>query len=152
VRKTGIRVEGSHVADSTWMTCCSLHNWLLDLDGLSGEWEGELGLNEVDDFVNLAPFAVQRMANPEIHSFGSREHEREAELANVLRGRRAPEHSSDADSEEASNASNRPVIDNADGRTDINSLSCIEFRNRLTVHFDMLHRQHRMRWPKRNVA
>ena len=26
--------------DSVWFSCCALHNWLLELDGLTNEWVG----------------------------------------------------------------------------------------------------------------
>jgi len=144
--KSGTRVAGSYVADSIWMTCCALHNRLLVLDGLDGEWEGALGRNELDDFRSLVPFAVQRMENPEILAFGSREHEREAQLNDNLRGR-VREHSSDTESKEDGQGT---VTTNTEGAIAVNSLSYFEFRRRLIVHFDILHRQHKIRWPKRN--
>jgi hypothetical protein len=35
VLKTGIRMHITEVADNIWLTCCALHNMLLDVDGLS---------------------------------------------------------------------------------------------------------------------
>lgn len=56
VLKTGIRVEGVDCVDKIWLTCCALHNWLLDIDGLDEEWKegvpvrsdwlGEMGNHE----------------------------------------------------------------------------------------------------------
>jgi hypothetical protein len=47
ILKAGIRLHGTKAADKIWLTCCALHNWLLDIDGLDetwgSEWEGELG-------------------------------------------------------------------------------------------------------------
>ena len=43
VLKTGIRLHGAETADKVWLTCCALHNMLLEADGKSDEWEGELG-------------------------------------------------------------------------------------------------------------
>jgi len=34
VLKTGLRVEGAAAADRIWLTCCALHNMLLNIDGL----------------------------------------------------------------------------------------------------------------------
>jgi hypothetical protein len=39
VLKTGIRLDGPKAADSIWLTCCALHNWLLESDGLD-DWLG----------------------------------------------------------------------------------------------------------------
>jgi hypothetical protein len=38
IHKTGIRVHNTEVSDNIWMTCCALHNNLLDVDGLSHKW------------------------------------------------------------------------------------------------------------------
>ena len=35
ILKTGIRCHNTEVGDNVWMTCCALHNHLLDVDGLS---------------------------------------------------------------------------------------------------------------------
>jgi hypothetical protein len=39
ILKTGVRLAGVHAADSIFMTCCALHNWLLFVDGLDACWE-----------------------------------------------------------------------------------------------------------------
>lgn len=37
ILKSGVRIyEVNKVLDQTWLTCCALHTWLLDIDGLSG--------------------------------------------------------------------------------------------------------------------
>jgi hypothetical protein len=57
VLKAGIRVHGVRKADNIWHTCCALHNWLLEHDGLNvdwnsgvltSDWESQLG-----DFENV---------------------------------------------------------------------------------------------------
>lgn len=57
-----------YFVDDIWLTCCALHNWLLDIDGLSSEWtagtpvrsdwEGGLGLNDYDGLGEHIPNAV----------------------------------------------------------------------------------------------
>jgi hypothetical protein len=50
ILKTGIRVHNTEVSDNIWMTCCALHNLLLDVDGLSHKWEdGFPSSYEADD-------------------------------------------------------------------------------------------------------
>jgi hypothetical protein len=39
VRKRGIRVHNTEVVDNISLTCCALHNMLLDVDGLSKAWK-----------------------------------------------------------------------------------------------------------------
>jgi hypothetical protein len=39
ILKSHIRTRSIESVDKVWKTCCSLHNWLLDVDGLDKEWE-----------------------------------------------------------------------------------------------------------------
>ncbi|KAI2492793.1 Plant transposon protein [Fragilaria crotonensis] len=39
ILKSGIRVHNTEVGDNIWLTCCALHNMLLDVDGLSKAWK-----------------------------------------------------------------------------------------------------------------
>ena len=39
ILKTGIRVHNTEASDNIWMTCCALHNHLLDVNGLSHKWD-----------------------------------------------------------------------------------------------------------------
>jgi DDE superfamily endonuclease len=39
ILKTGIRLHRVEATDKIWMTCCALHNYLLDVDGLNEGWE-----------------------------------------------------------------------------------------------------------------
>ena len=65
VLKSGIRLHGVDAADRVWMTCCALHNWLLEIDGLDehwengvpSSWEGESGQFRAGD----TPFAINRL-------------------------------------------------------------------------------------------
>ena len=49
--KSGTRVHGIEETDRTWLTCCALHNMLLEVNGLvenwengeKSDWEGEWG-------------------------------------------------------------------------------------------------------------
>jgi len=65
ILKTGIRLEGVEVANNIFKTCCALHNWLLEIDGLDREWKGVNGQQEASDVLRYAPAALQRLhANP----------------------------------------------------------------------------------------
>jgi len=74
ILKAGVRVHGVQKADQIWFTCCALHNWLLDVDGLNHNFdEGVPSLYE-GDFGELArpedveqyglPMPVQRLLRP----------------------------------------------------------------------------------------
>jgi hypothetical protein len=38
ILKSGIRLQGVDAVNNIWLTCCALHNWLLEIDGLNAEW------------------------------------------------------------------------------------------------------------------
>jgi hypothetical protein len=69
ILKTGICCHNTEVSDNVWMTCCALHNLLLDVDGLSHKWnedgvasayENNDGHFQDEDF----PAAIRRLVDP----------------------------------------------------------------------------------------
>jgi hypothetical protein len=76
ILKAGICVHGIDIADKIWLTCCALHNILLDVDGLDehwsagipSDWAGDLGRFDGDDTylaTNLIPMAIQHLNDPD---------------------------------------------------------------------------------------
>jgi hypothetical protein len=63
VFKAGIRLHGVEMADKMmWLTCCALHIWFLEIDGLDQPWDGSLGqFNEEDCRL---PTALERLNSP----------------------------------------------------------------------------------------
>jgi hypothetical protein len=69
ILKSGIRLHGVDAADKVWLTCCALHNMLIDVDGLDegwakgarSDWDGELG-----NLTNSEAAAILRMQEPSI--------------------------------------------------------------------------------------
>jgi hypothetical protein len=79
ILKTGIRLFGTHSADKIFLTCCALHNWLLEIDGLherwaegeQSEWEDPLGNHERDAHHDVSR-AVVNLQNPaDARSYGA---------------------------------------------------------------------------------
>ena len=70
VLKTGIRLHNNESADNIWLTCCTLHNMLLEVDGLSAgwksgvpsHWELEGGQFDLED----VPDAIRRLLSPDV--------------------------------------------------------------------------------------
>ena len=62
--KLPIRIHDIDEVDKIWKTCCALHNWLLEIDGLdkeftrkpTSEWDRGIG-----SFGTGAPFVVQHL-------------------------------------------------------------------------------------------
>ena len=140
ILKSGIRLHGVDIADNIWMTCCALHNHLLEIDGLSSEWQGELGLFDFDDNMDEVPFSIKRLNNP-----ANRRRYDSSGLDHTLSV-------DDCEDEE-------PIIENQDfSSTDISYTSTNQvhnlglslFRNKLIEHFDILFKENKIMWP-RNV-
>jgi DDE superfamily endonuclease len=160
VLKTGIRLDGPEAADKVWLTCCAIHNFLLEEDGLD-DWTGQLGMNDVAD-LQYAPFALQRLSGEEFALFGSRQHEREAtqdaqkrkhwNIGSQNNREVGSESSHDNDNMEEEHDDEAGEIAHApDGSIQVNSLTYKEFRSRLVEHFDILYRKHQVRWPCRQT-
>jgi len=152
VLQTGIRVEGAVACDRIWLTCCALHNMLLEVDGLDAQWEegvpsdrqGELGNNNAEECRRHAPYSIQRLNNPQLERFGSHEHQSEAQRRRV----NAMDEKEDVEEDDDLVTNERR---DSDGAIYINSLAYADFRDRLVEHFDILHRQRRVRWPTKNI-
>ena len=71
ILKVGICLNGIDTVDKVWFTCCALHNWLLDIDGLSkpwdggvcmSDWEGTLGDLDFNGIDEAIPNALARLS------------------------------------------------------------------------------------------
>ena len=71
ILKSGVRIWDVLKADDVWLTCCAMHNWLLDIDGFSGEWNdgvpisdwsGALGDLDYDGIPEDIPNAIARLS------------------------------------------------------------------------------------------
>ena len=72
--KAGVRLYGVEATDKVWLTCCALHNWLLDIDGLdevwengilvkvTSEWLGDLGDHDFEGVSPEVPNAIVRLS------------------------------------------------------------------------------------------
>jgi hypothetical protein len=169
ILKTGSRLFGPEATDKIWLTCCALHNWLLEVDGLDkawqngvpSEWEGELGQNDPSEIRLYTP-ALRQHDDNFLRNLGSREHELES------RNRRLFEDSdSDGDStiDEAATVTAAAIA--AGDAISVNSLSYFEFQARLIESFHIRYFRKRLgeqelsgdvkledippiKWPSRN--
>lgn len=131
-----MRLHSTQSVDRVWLTCCALHNWLLEIDGLdkpwdgvnvTSEWESEFGgLEEID-----APMAMRNLLSPaqireyDTSTIGGVTHDDE-----------------DYDDEDVADA----VTD--EGVINVRSLSLDYFRSKLIEHFDIKFKQGEIVWPR----
>jgi hypothetical protein len=72
ILKTGVCLHGVEATDKIWLTCCALHNYFLELDGLDETWEsglpsdwlGEVGEHNSLDVHQYCPSAVSLLLTP----------------------------------------------------------------------------------------
>ena len=167
ILKTGIRLHNTEVSDNIWLTCCALHNMLLDVDGLSKTWKNgvrshwELESGEFRD--EDVPFAIRRLINP----LGTDDFRLRHYDASQFGYRRPPVEVTDFEDEDddAADDSNRNHRDrNRDttaghriqvqlGRiqsgTAVNELNLFQFRSLLIANFNERFHENTLKWPKR---
>ena len=166
ILKTGIPLHGIEVCDRVWLTCCALHNFLLDEDGLDGEWGAtryyldgvESSHDEEDvraffgtDLWSASPKAVAAIASHDSSGMGPGSDLRRSKDKDDQSDKHDESDEDDDASDEdddASGSGQKPIVD-TDGCIRVNSLTLESFRNRLINHFDILWRQNQILWPTR---
>jgi hypothetical protein len=149
-------VHGVTKVDNIWHTCCALHNWLLEFDGLDDKmeggvlascWEGEMG--------GLGEFTIRQHASQEaidaIHRLNNPARGLQYDWSGMGVGDEVepievvPTIGNDHDALHVrfqANAPNSPRI--------VKNLPLDYFRARLIEHFDILWRQNKVVWPARH--
>lgn len=144
VLKTGIRLHGTEPADKIWATCCALHNWLLEVDGLDEPWDGQLGNIDTDDLSSV-PFALRRLASPSaVRNF---------DLSGMGPGRdreSSDGNGGDGEGVGASYGGGGGVGDgDGNGTRLVRKMSLATFRSKLVEHFHIKWQCHEIKWPER---
>jgi hypothetical protein len=154
ILKTGIRLHKQEAADKIFLTCCAIHNWLLDVDGLDkqwedgvpSDWEGQLGCHDLTDTVQYIPDPLRRiMSRNELAQYdlsgmgyyGNRTHhqlEPQEQNNNTERQQREV-----AAQQNHINRTTKVVKD----------LSLAYFRSKLIKHFDIAFHRQEIQWPGR---
>ena len=139
ILKAGVRCHGIAVADDIWKTCCALHNMLLEVDGITGEWDGVNGLFDFNTESERLPFALQRLTNPS--------EQRNYDSSGMGPGRSLD----DDDYPEAEGITNCAIRDvSRDQINNVNYLTADSFQKRLVQNFDIIFQQHKIKWTKQS--
>ena len=141
VLKSGICLHGVDVADNMWMTCCALNNMLLERDGFTVDWDGEMGLFDFHEDSDHIPFAMRRLKSPSLR--------RDYDTSGMGP---APIDEAYFDEEEVTEGC---VIDNTpinndistDGINDVHLLTSDFFWTKLIEHFDIQFKRNKVKWP-----
>ena len=130
MRKTGIRLHGLLCCDRIWMTCLSLHNCLLEVDGLSKDWEsGVSSYYETDDDKLDVTFAIRALNCPngaKVYDFSRMDRGNDCNRNNYISDNTAS------------------VQRNEDISINICDLSLESFRNKFITHFNILFQENKI--------
>ena len=145
ILKTGIRIYGVDRVDEIWLTCCALHNWLLDIDGLSDKWndgvlvsnwDGDLGQMDFDGLDESIPNSIARLStnldprNYDLSNMGPGEDV----VGEICHGDRGEE---------------EVIAEHDHGvMMPVNSMSLVYFRRQLVVHFLIMFAHNLIKWPQ----
>ncbi|KAL7425544.1 hypothetical protein ACHAXH_000097, partial [Discostella pseudostelligera] len=156
ILKAGVRLDGINAVDTVWFTCCALHNWLLDIDGLTGEWrdgvpvsdwEGTLGQHD-DDYPlnNTVPNAVTRLQT----SLNFRNYDTSgmgpgSDIMGTIHSQEAMDDLLD----EYCDGDDSDMLINVDAGNTVRIVRQLPlkfFRHKLVEHFDIMFHHNQIRW------
>jgi hypothetical protein len=143
ILKAGVYLHSAtRGVDRVWKTCCALHNWLLEEDGLNeqwengvlSDWEGELGEHDEQDVRSniLVPNAIQNLRSPA--------ERRGYDLSGISFGNDVDLEIVGGDMVVVGGISSDDVASLDDGVRIVRKLSQKFFREKLVEHFDILWR------------
>jgi hypothetical protein len=129
-------------------TCCALHNWLLEINGLDdewdrgvpSEWEGSLGQHHLSDPQTADFFALHRLEATDVHY----------DLCSTGYGRGGGDNSKNFNESSPESTSHETIAEQTRKVRRVWKLSLPFFRGKLIDHFDILWHQHKIEWPVRN--
>ncbi len=147
-----MRLHSIESVDRIWLTCCALHNMLLEVDGLDAPWDGinvptsqwehELGELDHDD----VPLALSRVLWPaEIRAYDTSHvgrHQEQGESDDHVGRHQEQGESDDADITSDGDNDSQEV-------RHVRSLSLKYFRSKLVEHFDIKFWRREVVWPRR---
>jgi len=154
ILKTGIRIHSLEIADKIFKTCCALHNFLLDADGVDMPWEGEHKCDyEDNDFEDYNPQSIPNAVHELYRDYG---HLNMIDLSSAgandmfIHENFVTENSHDNDSNDEDPIGQFTDTDEHDFTSirHVNSLSLDFFRSKLVEHFNILFEQNKLSWPK----
>ena len=152
ILKAGIRLYGVDVVDKVWLTCCALHNWLLDIDGLSKEWDGGVCISDWEGTLGELDFEGVDEGIPNVLARLSLNLDpRNYDSSGMGAG-------SDVVGEILVEKRGRLTWDNGDGDDDnvqssrvwsVRHTSLSVFRRHLVEHFQIMYSRNEVVWPKK---
>ena len=172
ILKTGIPLHGIEATDKIWHTCCALHNFLLEEDGLDVDWDASQYLfgagghdeHDVCHFLGIDnPIKALGASNNFDNSGmgpGSDVSEMDDNHSEVTDSSSSDCSSASSDCNIASVVPDNQIDSGSDMETEsdeenvnveipVDTLKLDYFRQKLIEHFDILWKQGKIKWPSR---
>ncbi len=156
ILKSGVRTYGTGSVDHVWFTCCALHNWLLEVDGLNETWVGgirqftcdwdrEMGSLEFDGVRVEVPNALARLSrNLDPRNYDS------SGMGSGLDVVEETRNCMNLDLREREEVITREMELRNDWVQFVQHMSLAVFRQLLVNHFAILFSQNKIVWPSRH--
>ncbi|CAJ1928020.1 unnamed protein product [Cylindrotheca closterium] len=141
ILKTGIPLHGIEVCDRIWLTCCALHNFLLEEDGLDTGWYvssylgADHGDHDMDDIQDILGTALPRIPPAAVNDMLT--HDSSGVGVGIDRSTEESDDSDEDEEDEEDNGDAMDVDPDADGDPEAVSactLSLKTFRRKLIQH------------------
>ena len=136
ILKSGITLYGVDLADDILMKCCTLHNMLLEGDGLTACSSGVDSEFDYEEPSEKIPFSLQMLNNPSLRraydTLGIGYSDTTDDDADVL--------------QPVPVANDHMIIDvSANGINNMHQLTCDSFRKKLIENFDVLFKKNKIK-------
>jgi DDE superfamily endonuclease len=149
ILKAGIRIHSIEKADNIWATCCALHNWLLDIDGLAEQWNNGVQTDWETDFGDLTTADIPRLRRHNVSESDDDDDDGDDDDDDDDDDS-ASEDDNDDDSEDEVGNGDSPILDNGKPVKYVKDLSMKRFRSKLVAHFNISYKMGLVKWPSRN--
>lgn len=129
------------------MPCCTLHNRLLKVDGLNIEWNGDVGLFDIDETDGTIPFDIRRLQT----GTEQRHHDSSGMGPGFIDD---VEVDSNEDDDMRHIDCNQNIYENNNDEfnqnevNNVSQLSSRTMRDKLIKHFDILFHMQKVQWPR----
>jgi len=153
ILKTGIRLHNTEIVDNIWMTCCALHNMLLDVDGFSAGWENgvpsqwESESGQFDD--NDAPASIWKILDPNginpraVCTYDT------SYCGYMDAGDDDNDYCKIQQNQHNDNEYHEELEFRNERHVSVNNISLKRFREMLVEHFNVLFHENKIIWPRR---
>ena len=147
ILKTGVRIHGIAAVDRVWLTCCALHNMLLDVDGNSEEWSGGTSINEWMGKLGDIDLEHDEVDSPAVFArLSDNLNIRNYDSSGMGPGLDVVQTQLDTEADDGDMADDVSLAE--DEVRVVRNLPLAYFRKKLVEHFDIMYESGELVWPK----